>query len=65
MGELREMAFEPGQLFGNIGAIGKKGDFLEQTIVVRRKLEPGLVDPLEQSCRDISPPPPDAFCALP
>ena len=37
MGELREMTFEPGQLFGNVGAIGKERDFLEQALVVRRQ----------------------------
>ena len=29
MGKLCEMTFEPGQLFRNIGAIGKECDFLD------------------------------------
>ena len=34
MRELREMTFQARQFFGNIGAIGEDGDFLEQALVV-------------------------------
>ena len=59
MRELREMTFEPGQFLRNVGAVGEKRDFLEQALVVGRKIESGLVDSLEQSRRDISSPRPD------
>ena len=55
MRELREMTFEPGQFFGNVGAIGEERNFLEQALVIDRKIESGLVDALEQASRYFSP----------
>ena len=37
MRELREMAFQPGQFFRDIGAIGEERDFLEQALVIDRR----------------------------
>ena len=48
MSELRQMALEPGQLFGNIGAIGENGHLLEQAFVLERKIEPGFFEPFPQ-----------------
>src|SRR5437763_5976528 len=35
MRELSEMTFHPGQLFGNVRAIGEEGNFSHQTLVLR------------------------------
>ena len=37
MRELREMTFQPRQFFGNIGAIGKERNFLQEPLVIDRR----------------------------
>src|SRR4030088_265779 len=48
MGELREMAFHPRELFGNVSAICEERDFFYQTLVVGWNWQARFVNALEQ-----------------
>src|SRR5215472_11117330 len=48
MRELRQMTLDARQFFRNVGAIGKKRDFLYQPFVVRGDWQPGFLNALEQ-----------------
>ena len=55
MRELREMTFEPGQFLGDVGAIGKKCDLLEQAFVVGWQSRPAFLDRSSSAARYFSP----------
>ena len=52
MGKLRDVAFEPGQLLGNIGAIGKKKNFLGHAVVCAICGQAGLLDSFQERGAD-------------
>ena len=53
--ELMKMALQPGQFLGDVRAVGKEDDFLEQALVIRgNALQPGAFDALQQLAAVVS-----------